>query len=64
MADIIKDGTGNGYSAKVTSSNRILTDTIREPVSSERSRQGFLFGTGTGSLPSAPLFAERHDLGG
>ena len=50
MADIIKDGAGAGYSARVTSENRLLVDTIMEPLSAERSRKGFLFGTGTGSV--------------
>jgi len=39
MADVIKDGTGNGYTAKVSSDNRLYTrsksDTIQHSISME-----------------------------
>ncbi len=46
----IKDGTGSGSLLKGTSDNRFLGDSIIEPISSERSRQGKLWGVGTGNL--------------
>ena len=46
----ITSGTGTVNAAAVTSDNRLKTDTISEPISTERSRQGLLFGTGTGSV--------------
>lgn len=53
MAEAIKDGTGNGNLAKVTSDNRVTVDAITELVSSERSRTGNLFGVGTGFLDTS-----------
>ena len=53
MPDSIRDGTGDGYLAKVASDNRLLTDSITELVSSERSRSGALFGVGTGFLTTS-----------
>jgi len=50
MPDTIIDGKGTGVPAQVTSDHRIKTDTIRELVSSERSRAGELWGLGTGNL--------------
>ena len=46
----IRDGTGRGRFAKVTNGNRLLTQTITEPISAERSRKGKLYGIGTGNL--------------
>ena len=50
MPDTIRDGSGHGYLARVTSEQRLLTDVIAEPLSAERSRKGLLYGTGTGSI--------------
>lgn len=50
MAEIIKDGTGTGATLKVTSFNRAATDGISQPVASEMSRLGLLYGTVTGSV--------------
>jgi hypothetical protein len=47
MGETIKDGTGRGYQAKVDSTSRIWTNAIAEPIGSERSLGGFLYGTGT-----------------
>ena len=62
----IRDGTGGGFLAKVTSDNRVLTDGISEPLSAERSRTGKLFGAGTGSLTlgagfSGPVLWFKND---
>ena len=67
MSDFIKDGTGRGYATKVTSTNRLVTDALTQPVSSERSLEGKLFGTGTGSVTLsgseslAPMLWLRND---
>lgn len=50
MSEHIKDGTGRGYLAKVSSRNRQLTDGLVEPLSAELSRRGLLFGCGSGSV--------------
>ena len=62
----IQDGTGQGKLAKVTADNRLLGDIISEPLSAERSRQGKLFGAGTGRLTlptsfSGPVLWLRND---
>jgi hypothetical protein len=56
MAETIKDGTGSGKLAMVTSGNRLTTQTISEPISSERSRKGKLYGCGTGNLSLSASF--------
>jgi len=50
MSEIIADGTGKGHKAKVTKDNRQLGEVISEPIASERSRSGKLWGLGTGSI--------------
>ena len=51
MAEQIQDGTGLGQqTCRVTTDNRLAGDAIIEPISSERSRQGKLWGVGTGFL--------------
>lgn len=59
MSDTIKDGSGRGYLAKISSKNRIFTDGIQEPLSAELSRRGLLFGCGSGgvTLDAAMSFA-------
>lgn len=53
MGEPIRDGSGGGHLAKVTSDNRLAVDAITELVSSERSRSGQLFGVGTGFLTTS-----------
>jgi hypothetical protein len=57
MPEVIRDGTGKGFLAKITSDNRMTTDAITEGVSSERSRKGKLFSIGTGSLNPTAAFS-------
>lgn len=63
----ILDGKGRGYRAGVTSEFRQLGDVITEPIASERSRKGLLFGTGSGSvavtsgMSFAPILWLRND---
>jgi hypothetical protein len=57
MAEQIQDGTGTGNRAKVTSDKRLLTATVTEPLSAERSRKGKLFGVGTGNLSLSASFS-------
>lgn len=53
MAETIRDGTGAGALARVTSDNRLATDSIVTLASSERSLTGNLFGVGTGYLTTS-----------
>lgn len=46
----ILDGRGNGNRAGVTEDKRLLGDVVTEPLSAERSREGKLWGLGTGNL--------------
>lgn len=50
MAEMILDGTGRNDRARVTTDFRIETDSIVEPISSERSRNSKLWGLGSGFL--------------
>lgn len=68
MTEVIKDGTGTGKLARVTTDNRIAGDVIIEPISSERSRNSKLWGLGTGFLTipqamgaSSPILWFKND---
>lgn len=67
MGETLVDGTGNNYRARVTSTNRQTTDTIVESLSAELSRDGKLFGCGSGSVTLdggeslAPILWLRND---
>lgn len=47
---ILTDGTKGRTPARVSGDNRLTTEAITEPISSERSRAGRLWGAGTGSI--------------
>jgi hypothetical protein len=57
MPDTIQDGTTGSARARVTGDNRLLTDTLTEPISSERSQVGKLFGIGTGGITPTSSFS-------
>lgn len=68
MAEQIKDGTGRNDRAMVTTDFRLASDSIIEPISSERSRNSKLWGLGTGFLTipqalgaSSPLMWFKND---
>lgn len=66
MPDTIKDGTGNGFKAKVGGDNRLWTNAIVEKTGSNKSLEGglFIFGgsfTLTGSESNAPMLWLRND---
>ena len=57
MAEIIESGAGNGrFPAKVGSDNRLWSYCITEPIGSERSLKGDLYGIGTGSITVTSSF--------
>ena len=57
MPDSIRDGTGASTLLKITSDNRMMGEVITELISSERSRQGKLWGLGTGGLTPTASFS-------
>ena len=51
MSEEIVSGAGDGkFPLRITSGNRAYTDGINESLSAQMSRDGMLFGTGTGYL--------------
>ena len=54
---IINDGTRGRTPMRVTSDNRMLGEVIVEPISSERSRAGRLWGCGTGGITPTGSFS-------
>lgn len=57
MTEMIKDGTGTGRLLQITNDNRAMGEVIRELISSERSRQGQLWGLGTGGITPTGSFS-------
>ena len=54
---IITDGTKGRSPVRVTGDNRLTVESIVEPISSERSRAGRLWGAGTGSITPTDSFS-------
>jgi len=51
MGEIIESGAGDGrFPLRITSNNRAFTDGINESLSAQMSRDGMLYGAGTGYL--------------